>query len=85
MHILGLRVPYFELGLSTQFKNIELSHFLAYFVHNRKKKKRWPEWVKGKTIGFGLHGMVHLAINKATGALFVAKSAVWGYSSISRE
>uniref|UniRef100_A0A5B7BEN4 Putative NPK1-related protein kinase 3 n=1 Tax=Davidia involucrata TaxID=16924 RepID=A0A5B7BEN4_DAVIN len=33
------------------------------------------EWVKGKVIGSGSFGTVHLAMNKATGALFVVKSA----------
>ncbi|XVE48522.1 hypothetical protein DITRI_Ditri01bG0008600 [Diplodiscus trichospermus] len=33
------------------------------------------EWVKGKAIGSGAFGTVHLAMNKATGALFVVKSA----------
>ena len=33
------------------------------------------EWIKGKVIGSGSFGIVHLAMNKATGALFVVKSA----------
>nr|GMD11334.1 mitogen-activated protein kinase kinase kinase NPK1-like [Ipomoea batatas] len=33
------------------------------------------EWVKGKTVGSGSFGSVHLAMNKATGGLFVVKSA----------
>ncbi|XWS67448.1 hypothetical protein CRYUN_Cryun04dG0007300 [Craigia yunnanensis] len=33
------------------------------------------EWVKGKVIGSGSFGTVHLAMNKVTGALFVVKSA----------
>ncbi|KAA8545441.1 hypothetical protein F0562_020225 [Nyssa sinensis] len=33
------------------------------------------EWVKGKVIGSGSFGTVHLAMNKATGALFVVKTA----------
>ncbi|EOX96993.1 NPK1-related protein kinase 3, putative [Theobroma cacao] len=32
------------------------------------------EWVKGKVIGSGSFGTVHLAMNKVTGALFVVKS-----------
>ncbi|KAL3843643.1 hypothetical protein ACJIZ3_001046 [Penstemon smallii] len=36
----------------------------------------WPiEWVKGKIIGSGSFGTVSLAMDNATGALFVAKSA----------
>ncbi|XP_022762710.1 mitogen-activated protein kinase kinase kinase 17-like [Durio zibethinus] len=34
------------------------------------------EWMKGKVIGSGSFGNVHIAMNKATGALFVVKSAV---------
>ncbi|CAA2983047.1 mitogen-activated kinase kinase kinase NPK1-like [Olea europaea subsp. europaea] len=33
------------------------------------------EWVKGKIIGSGSFGAVHLAMDKATGSLFVIKSA----------
>ncbi|KAM7264099.1 hypothetical protein ACFE04_001782 [Oxalis oulophora] len=33
------------------------------------------EWVKGKVVGSGSFGTVHLAMNKATGSLFVVKSA----------
>lgn len=33
------------------------------------------EWVKGKVVGSGSYGTVHLAMDKATGALFVVKSA----------
>ncbi|KAM1135558.1 hypothetical protein ACFX19_045238 [Malus domestica] len=33
------------------------------------------EWMKGKMVGSGSYGSVHLAMNKATGALFVVKSA----------
>ncbi|GMP63171.1 hypothetical protein CsSME_00024969 [Camellia sinensis var. sinensis] len=33
------------------------------------------EWMKGKLVGSGSFGVVHLAMNKATGALFVVKSA----------
>ncbi|XVF45958.1 hypothetical protein PTKIN_Ptkin02bG0249500 [Pterospermum kingtungense] len=33
------------------------------------------KWVKGKVIGSGSFGTVHLAMNKATGSLFVVKSA----------
>ncbi|KAJ4717562.1 Pkinase domain-containing protein [Melia azedarach] len=33
------------------------------------------DWVKGKMVGSGSFGTVHLAMNKATGALFVVKSA----------
>jgi serine/threonine protein kinase len=33
------------------------------------------EWVKGKLVGSGSFGTVHLAMNKATGGLFVVKSA----------
>lgn len=32
-------------------------------------------WVKGKLVGSGSFGTVYLAMNKATGALFVVKSA----------
>jgi serine/threonine protein kinase len=31
------------------------------------------EWVKGKVIGSGSHGNVHLAMNKSTGELFIVK------------
>ncbi|TKY71418.1 Mitogen-activated protein kinase kinase kinase NPK1 [Spatholobus suberectus] len=37
----------------------------------------WPrpsEWVKGKPVGGGSFGTVHLAMNKSTGRLFVVKS-----------
>ncbi|KAL1802014.1 hypothetical protein ACET3Z_030661 [Daucus carota] len=33
------------------------------------------EWVKGKMVGWGSFGTVHLAMNKSTGGLFVVKSA----------
>ncbi|KAI3707817.1 hypothetical protein L2E82_36666 [Cichorium intybus] len=33
------------------------------------------EWVRGKTIGSGSFGVVHLAINKSSGSLFVVKSS----------
>ncbi|XP_061375985.1 mitogen-activated protein kinase kinase kinase NPK1-like [Gastrolobium bilobum] len=33
------------------------------------------EWVKGKMVGCGSFGTVHLAMNKSTGGLFVVKSA----------
>ncbi|KAM1730031.1 hypothetical protein ACFX11_020502 [Malus domestica] len=33
------------------------------------------EWMKGKLVGSGSYGSVHLAMNKTTGALFVVKSA----------
>ncbi|KAI4367415.1 hypothetical protein MLD38_023154 [Melastoma candidum] len=33
------------------------------------------DWVRGKAIGCGSFGTVHLAMSKATGALFVVKSA----------
>ncbi|CAH9130761.1 unnamed protein product [Cuscuta epithymum] len=33
------------------------------------------EWVKGKAVGCGSHGNIHLALNKSTGSLFVIKSA----------
>ncbi|KAK7328347.1 hypothetical protein VNO77_22451 [Canavalia gladiata] len=33
------------------------------------------EWLKGKLVGSGSFGTVHLAINKSTGGLFVVKSA----------
>ncbi|KAF2293941.1 hypothetical protein P3X46_013358 [Hevea brasiliensis] len=33
------------------------------------------EWVKGKVIGSGSHGNVHLAMNKVTGELFTVKFA----------
>lgn len=33
------------------------------------------EWVRGKMIGSGSFGVVHLAINKSNGALFVVKSS----------
>ncbi|XP_027157671.1 mitogen-activated protein kinase kinase kinase 17-like [Coffea eugenioides] len=33
------------------------------------------DWVKGEVVGSGSFGTVHLAIEKATGALFVVKSA----------
>lgn len=33
------------------------------------------EWVKGKAVGSGSFGSVHLAMNKVTGGLFVVKSA----------
>ena len=33
------------------------------------------EWVKGKMVGSGSFGSVHLAMNKSTGGLFVVKSA----------
>lgn len=33
------------------------------------------EWIKGKAIGSGSFGTVHLAMTKATGALFVVKTA----------
>ncbi|GAV63281.1 Pkinase domain-containing protein [Cephalotus follicularis] len=36
------------------------------------------EWVKGKVVGLGSFGTVYLAMNKATGALFVVKSAESG-------
>ncbi|KAM7474533.1 hypothetical protein LguiB_021776 [Lonicera macranthoides] len=36
------------------------------------------EWVKGKVIGSGSFGTVHLAMNKANGSLFVVKSAESG-------
>lgn len=36
------------------------------------------EWVKGKLVGSGSFGTVHLAMNKATGGLFVVKSAQSG-------
>ncbi|KAJ7967971.1 Protein kinase domain [Quillaja saponaria] len=36
------------------------------------------EWVKGKLIGAGSFGSVHLAMNKTTGGLFVVKSAQSG-------
>ena len=39
------------------------------------------KWVKGKVIGSGSQGTVHLAINKVTGGLFVAKSALSGVDS----
>jgi len=38
----------------------------------------WPKpskWVKGKLVGSGSFGTVHLAMNKSTGALFVVKSS----------
>ncbi|XP_020221816.1 mitogen-activated protein kinase kinase kinase NPK1 [Cajanus cajan] len=38
---------------------------------------KWPkrsEWMKGKVVGCGSFGTVHLAINKSTGGLFVVKS-----------
>ncbi|ESW20579.1 hypothetical protein PHAVU_006G220800 [Phaseolus vulgaris] len=38
----------------------------------------WPKpckWVKGKLIGCGSFGTVHLAMNKSTGSLFVVKSS----------
>lgn len=34
------------------------------------------EWVKGKVIGSGSFGTVHLAMDNATGSLFVAKSTI---------
>lgn len=34
------------------------------------------KWVKGKVIGSGSFGTVHLAMNKVTGSLFVVKTAV---------
>ncbi|XVF00536.1 hypothetical protein REPUB_Repub04eG0009300 [Reevesia pubescens] len=45
------------------------------------------EWVKGKVIGSGSFGTVHLAMNKATGGLFVVKSAesVAGLESLENE
>uniref|UniRef100_A0A6N2JXJ1 Protein kinase domain-containing protein n=1 Tax=Salix viminalis TaxID=40686 RepID=A0A6N2JXJ1_SALVM len=43
------------------------------------------KWVKGKVIGSGSYGAVHLAINKVTGGLFVAKCAHSGVSSKSLE
>ncbi|CAK8530111.1 unnamed protein product [Lathyrus sativus] len=33
------------------------------------------DWVKGKIVGTGSFGSVHLAMNKSTGGLFVAKTA----------
>ncbi|XP_059653648.1 mitogen-activated protein kinase kinase kinase 17-like [Cornus florida] len=33
------------------------------------------DWMKGKLVGSGSFGTVHLAMNKATGALFVVKSS----------
>ena len=36
------------------------------------------EWVKGKMVGSGSFGTVHLAMSKATGGLFVVKSAQEG-------
>lgn len=36
------------------------------------------EWVKGKLVGCGSFGTVHLAMNKSTGGLFVVKSAHLG-------
>ncbi|CAK7335576.1 unnamed protein product [Dovyalis caffra] len=39
------------------------------------------KWVKGKIVGSGSHGTVHLAINKVTGELFVAKCAHSGVAS----
>lgn len=36
------------------------------------------EWVKGKVIGSGSFGTVHLAMNKINGSLFVVKSAESG-------
>ncbi|XP_027931849.1 mitogen-activated protein kinase kinase kinase NPK1-like [Vigna unguiculata] len=38
----------------------------------------WPKpskWVKGKLVGCGSFGTVHLAMNKSTGGLFVVKSS----------
>ena len=43
------------------------------------------KWVKGKVIGSGSYGTVHLAINKVTGGLFVAKCAHSGVASKSLE
>ncbi|XP_052205755.1 mitogen-activated protein kinase kinase kinase 17-like [Diospyros lotus] len=45
------------------------------------------EWVKGKLVGSGSFGTVHLAMNNITGALFVVKSA-WskdGFQSLENE
>lgn len=36
------------------------------------------EWVKGKLVGCGSFGTVHLAMNRSTGGLFVVKSAHLG-------
>ncbi|KAL0422210.1 UNVERIFIED_CONTAM: hypothetical protein Slati_3243900 [Sesamum latifolium] len=38
--------------------------------------RRPTEWLKGKVIGSGSFGTVHLAIDSSTGALFVVKSAI---------
>ncbi|KAJ4839250.1 hypothetical protein Tsubulata_042390 [Turnera subulata] len=42
-------------------------------------------WIKGKTIGSGSHGIVSFALNKSSGALFVAKSAHFGVDAQSLE
>ena len=38
------------------------------------KRQQPSEWVKGKLVGCGSFGNVHLAMNKTTGGLFVVKS-----------
>ncbi|XP_027338055.1 mitogen-activated protein kinase kinase kinase 3-like [Abrus precatorius] len=45
------------------------------------------EWVKGKLVGSGSFGTVHLAMNKSTGGLFVVKSAhsVAGHGALKKE
>ncbi|XAR49330.1 Mitogen-activated protein kinase kinase kinase [Bertholletia excelsa] len=41
----------------------------------QSSSNRPGEWAKGKWVGSGSFGKVHLAMNKATGGLFVVKSA----------
>ncbi|KAL0364975.1 UNVERIFIED_CONTAM: Mitogen-activated protein kinase kinase kinase [Sesamum angustifolium] len=42
----------------------------------RCSSRQPTEWLKGKVIGSGSFGTVHLAIDSSTGALFVVKSAI---------
>ncbi|CAJ1963800.1 unnamed protein product [Sphenostylis stenocarpa] len=50
-----------------------------------RRQRGWPKprgWVKGKLVGCGSFGTVHLAMNKSTGGLFVVKSS---HSGVGRE
>ncbi|KAI3990869.1 hypothetical protein MKX01_026053 [Papaver californicum] len=47
-------------------------------VRNCMISSRNPLWVKGKPVGAGSFGVVHLAMNKFTGELFAVKTAYSG-------
>lgn len=88
MHTGVIGVSDSELGICAQFPADFQARFLWFFYDSKKEKEMagnqhcscslLGEWMKGKVIGSGSFGTVHLAMNKASGSPFCGEiSRIW--------